>query len=870
MTVAITYNQPVQTFTITASAGANGTISPSGVTTVNLGGSQTYTITPNTGFAVANVLVNNVSVGAVTTYTFSSVNTPQTISVTFMVAPLVLTSITVTPTSASVVAGSTQQFTAVGNDQNGTPLVTQPTFTWTSSDTTIATVDTTGLATGVAAGGPVTITATSGTISGTASLTVTASPVLTTITVAPATASVVIGATQQFTATALDQFGVALATQPTFTWTSSDTTVATIDTAGLATGVTAGGPITITATSGTFSGTASLTVTTAIIPAISSYTLNGLGQNVAFNPNIPASVSIVLNANEPVKFSRINILNSLNTVVRYFTDTTAFVTTSTKVWNGKNAGSVAVVPDGVYTLQVNINDATGAIVNGLNLTPYTITVDTTAPTITAPANITQAVGSTVVLGTPVATDNLSTPVVTNNAPTTFPVGVTIVTWTATDAAGNSATATQTVTMVSATPILTSITVAPTTASVLIGATQQFTAVAKDQFGVALTTQPTFAWTSSNLPVATVSATGLATGVTAGGPVTITATSGTISGTASLTVTAGNFGSTGTPTVNPDGTISETIPGVEQAMTTAGAGTVTVDIQSGTTVTGPATWNGNITLPVSTTSFTLTPDSGNTASSIEAIEMGAGDMHLTFDKAVKLTFAGQAGKFVGWSQAGTFHPITSVCDSATNPTLAAGADCKIDVGADLVVWTKHFSAFVVYTQTSATPAPTGNSGLGGGGGSSGGSYVPPATTSVGQVLGASTGPISGCGDRTTGFSVTTGMSCVGNSGEQFSGCDTRNTGYSVTTGQSCVGNPETTSTSGQENGSFQFTLLLKNGSTGSEVMQLQEVLNSLGYNLGTADGKFGAKTKAAVVKFQIANGLKGDGIVGALTRADLNR
>jgi Putative peptidoglycan binding domain len=70
-------------------------------------------------------------------------------------------------------------------------------------------------------------------------------------------------------------------------------------------------------------------------------------------------------------------------------------------------------------------------------------------------------------------------------------------------------------------------------------------------------------------------------------------------------------------------------------------------------------------------------------------------------------------------------------------------------------------------------------------------------------------------------------------------------------------------------SFQFTLLLKNGSTGSEVTELQKFLNTAGYDCGTADGSFGPKTQAAVIKFQIANGLVGDGIVGPATRALLN-
>jgi hypothetical protein len=71
--------------------------------------------------------------------------------------------------------------------------------------------------------------------------------------------------------------------------------------------------------------------------------------------------------------------------------------------------------------------------------------------------------------------------------------------------------------------------------------------------------------------------------------------------------------------------------------------------------------------------------------------------------------------------------------------------------------------------------------------------------------------------------------------------------------------------------FTFTLPLKVGSKGNEVKELQSLLISLGYNdVDVVDGKFGLKTKSAVIKFQLANGLKGDGIVGILTRSILNK
>ena len=70
-------------FTISASAGPGGTISPSGTSTVTCGGSKTYTITPKIGYAISSVQVDGAGVGAVSAYTFSAVNANHTIKALF-------------------------------------------------------------------------------------------------------------------------------------------------------------------------------------------------------------------------------------------------------------------------------------------------------------------------------------------------------------------------------------------------------------------------------------------------------------------------------------------------------------------------------------------------------------------------------------------------------------------------------------------------------------------------------------------------------------------------------------------------------------------------------------------------------------------
>ena len=95
---------------------------------------------------------------------------PMRISVT---ANPILTSIAVSPISATLTTGGTQTFTAVAYDQNGTTLATQPAFTWTS--TGVGTVSSAGVYSAGATAGNATVKATSGTVSGTAAVTVNSS-----------------------------------------------------------------------------------------------------------------------------------------------------------------------------------------------------------------------------------------------------------------------------------------------------------------------------------------------------------------------------------------------------------------------------------------------------------------------------------------------------------------------------------------------------------------------------------------------------------------------------------------------------------------------------------------------------------------------
>ena len=207
-------------------------------------------------------LVEDKTVAAAGTYaaTASASGGWAMVAVALKPAPVPVASVTVAPNPASVVVGGTVPLTATTKDASGNVL-TGRVITWASSNTALATVNGSGVVTGVAAGGPVTITATSEGQSGTSAVTVSAVSVASVV-VSPSTASVSVGYTVPLTATTKDASGNVL-TGRTVTWTTSNAAIATVSATGLVTGVAAGGPVTVTATSEGQSGTAAVTVVSA-------------------------------------------------------------------------------------------------------------------------------------------------------------------------------------------------------------------------------------------------------------------------------------------------------------------------------------------------------------------------------------------------------------------------------------------------------------------------------------------------------------------------------------------------------------------------------------------------------------------------------
>ena len=128
-TVTATFG--INTYTITASSGANGTVTPTGTTTKNYGEKQTYIIAPlNSNYRINNVLIDNeIGVGAVSSYIFLDITANHSISATFALKTYTVTATagsggTISPASRTVNAGQATSFTVTPNSNYSIKSVT--------------------------------------------------------------------------------------------------------------------------------------------------------------------------------------------------------------------------------------------------------------------------------------------------------------------------------------------------------------------------------------------------------------------------------------------------------------------------------------------------------------------------------------------------------------------------------------------------------------------------------------------------------------------------------------------------------------------------------------------------------------------------
>jgi uncharacterized protein YjdB len=486
------------------------TATPSDVDGNALSGRVVTWASTNPGVATVNGsgLVSGVAAGAATV-TAACEGQSGTAALTVTVVPVA--SIAVSPATANVTAGQTVQLTATPKDANGNPL-TGRTVTWGTSNAAVAAVSGSGLVTGGAAGSA-TITASSEGKNGTAALTVTPVPVAS-VTVSPAAPSVLMGQTVQLTATPKDANGNTL-TGRVVTWATSNAGVATVSGSGLVTSVAAG-TATLTATSEGKSGTAALTVSTVPVATVTV---------TPASPSIRVGGTAQLTATP--KDSAGNVL--IGRAVTWTTSAAGVATVSA-------SGLVSGVGAGSATITATSEGKSGTAAVSVTLAPVaTVTVSPAAPSLVIggavqlTATTKDSAGN--VLSGRVVTWTTSAAGVATVSASGLVSGVAVGSATITAMSeGKSGTATV---AVNAVPVAT-VTVSPASASIRVGATAQLNATTKDSAGGVLTGR-TITWSTSAAGVATVSASGLVTGVAAGSA-TITATSEGKNGTSAITVT----------------------------------------------------------------------------------------------------------------------------------------------------------------------------------------------------------------------------------------------------------------------------------------------------------------------------------------------
>ncbi len=182
--------------------------------------------------------------------------------------------VTVSPNPATVAVGGTRSFAATPRDADGVTVST--TIVWTSSNPTVASINSAGLATGLTVGTTTIIATAANGVKGEAVLTVSAAGDVATVTVGGAT--IPVGFQTQVFGTARDAGGTTLA-NTTFTWTvdPADAARLSVDANGVITGLATGSAKVIATAANGVSGSATITVEAPVLPNPSVY-----GNNVEF------------------------------------------------------------------------------------------------------------------------------------------------------------------------------------------------------------------------------------------------------------------------------------------------------------------------------------------------------------------------------------------------------------------------------------------------------------------------------------------------------------------------------------------------------------------------------------------------------------
>ena len=377
----------INSYTITASSGANGTISPSGATVVSSGGSQTYTITPASGYHVSTVTVDGTSVGAVTSYTFSTVTANHTINVTFAINTYTITASSgsngsISPAgTATVSAGGSQTYTlvpssgyhvnAVTVDGASVGAVTTYTFSAVSANHTISVsfaINTYSITASSGANGTISPTGSTVVSSGGSQI-YTMTPAsgyhVNTVTVDGASVGTVSSYTFS-TVTANHTISVSFAVN-TFTITSSAGTNGTNSPSGT-TVVSSGGSQTYTMTPASGYHVGTVTVDGTSVGAVSSYTFSTVTANHTISVSFAANTFTITSSagtNGTISPSGTTVVSSGGSQTYTMTPASGYHVNTVTV-DGSSVGAVSS-----YTFSTVTANHTISVTFAINI--YTIT-----------------------------------------------------------------------------------------------------------------------------------------------------------------------------------------------------------------------------------------------------------------------------------------------------------------------------------------------------------------------------------------------------------------------------------------------------------------------------------------------------------------
>lgn len=278
----------------------------------------------------------------------------QTGSVTLTVSGAVLQSIAITPSSASVALRIRQQYVATATFADGTQTISNSAI-WLSSNQSIASVSSTGLAYPNAIGSANISAVLNGVTSNTSTLTVTAA-VLSAVGVSPISSTLAIGSQQQFTANGIFSDGSVVNLTSSATWNSANTSIAAINNSvsgnnGLATAIGVGST-TITASYSGISSSASLNVSAATVTSISI---------VPSTPLTPYNGTLIIHAG-------VGLTNQFIAQANYSDGSTQNVTSSA-TWTSSNAtvvpvsstGLVSALVPGTGTITATVGSTSGTV-----------------------------------------------------------------------------------------------------------------------------------------------------------------------------------------------------------------------------------------------------------------------------------------------------------------------------------------------------------------------------------------------------------------------------------------------------------------------------------------------------------------------------